>query len=359
MDRLEQFLSGTPPLLHGAVVIALAIIVLGVMNRVLLRGGNAGEGRRFRHQLVMLAATLVALLVIILLLPLDTQTRGQLLGLFGILVSAAIALSSSTLLGNAMAGIMLKTVRNFRSGDFVRVGDHFGRVSERGLFHTEIQTPDRDLTTLPNLYLATTPVRVLRSSGTVVSATCSLGYDVHHAQAEELLLEATREAGLTEGFVQVLELGDFSVTYKVAGLLKDVKSVLGTRSRLRTAMLDALHEGGVEIVSPSFRNVRNYDESRNFIPQRPHLAAVPAQDAAPVDVIFDKAEEAASLATLEKRREKIAQELKEVRQAVRDAVSEQAADRSRRRAELLEARLEHIEQALAARREPDDEDDDG
>jgi len=173
----------------------------------------------------MFSASLVVVLLVILALPLGHETRGQLLSLFGIVVSATIALGSSTLLGNAMAGIMLKVVRNFRSGDFVSVGESFGRVSERGLFHTEIQTPDRDLVTLPNLYLATTPVRVVRSSGTIVSATCSLGYDVNHTRVEELLRDAADTAGLTEPFVQVLDLGDFSVTYKVAGLLKEVKSL--------------------------------------------------------------------------------------------------------------------------------------
>ncbi|MGB8329288.1 MAG: hypothetical protein WCE62_04110 [Polyangiales bacterium] len=40
-------------------------------------------------------------------LPIGDAPRGQLLSLLGLLVTAAIALSSTTLLGNAMAGIML------------------------------------------------------------------------------------------------------------------------------------------------------------------------------------------------------------------------------------------------------------
>ena len=66
----------------------------------------------------------------------------------------------------------LRAVRNFRMGDFIRVAEHFGRVSERGLFHTEIQTENRDLTTLPNLFLVTHPVTTIRTSGTIVSTNC-------------------------------------------------------------------------------------------------------------------------------------------------------------------------------------------
>ncbi len=77
-----------------------------------------------------------------------------------------------------MAGLMLQAVRHIRPGVFLRVGDHFGRVSEQGILHTEIQAEERNLTTLPNLYLVSNPVTVVRSSGTIISASESLAYDI-------------------------------------------------------------------------------------------------------------------------------------------------------------------------------------
>ncbi|MBL4782433.1 MAG: hypothetical protein JKX92_09345 [Porticoccaceae bacterium] len=67
-----------------------------------------------------------------------------------------------------------------------------------GLFHTEIQSQERDLITLPNLYLATKPLTVVRSSGTFPSCEVSIGYDVTWHKAEPLLKLATQEAGLDE-----------------------------------------------------------------------------------------------------------------------------------------------------------------
>ena len=64
------------------------------------------------------------------------------------------------IVGLAKASELLMT------GDFISAGDQFGRVTERGLFHTEIQTETRDLTTVPNLFLVTHPVTTVRSSGT-------------------------------------------------------------------------------------------------------------------------------------------------------------------------------------------------
>ena len=167
MDQVLDLLREFKSLIGSGVLIAGVIVLLVILNRVLQRNATEMSGRRFRNQLIMSGALFAGLIIIILGLPISSTKQGQLLTLIGIIISAGIALSSSTILGNAMAGIMLKTVRNFRSGDFVEIGDHFGRVTERGLFHTEIQTAERDLVTLPNMHLATTPVKVIRSSGTI------------------------------------------------------------------------------------------------------------------------------------------------------------------------------------------------
>lgn len=92
------------------------------------------------------------MVLVIIALPVASELRGQLLSLFGLAITALLTLSGTTFVSNAMAGLMLRSLANFRAGDFLRVEGHFGRVTERGLLHTEIQTEDRDLVTLPNLY---------------------------------------------------------------------------------------------------------------------------------------------------------------------------------------------------------------
>jgi small-conductance mechanosensitive channel len=187
MDGVLKFLPSVGTI--AAVVVGLVIV------RRLLNWSEAKlSGHRFRNQMIMILLTAAGTLIVILVVPMGDIMRGQVLSLIGILLSAAIALSSTTVLGNAMAGVMMRAVGNFRMGDFVRVGEHVGRVSERGLFHTEIQTEDRELTTLPNLYRVTHPVTTIRTSGTIVSTLVSLGYDVPRTRIEDLLLVAARNA---------------------------------------------------------------------------------------------------------------------------------------------------------------------
>ncbi len=272
--------------------------------------------------------------------------------------TAIIALSSTTFVSNAMAGLMLRSLGNFHAGDFVLVGEHFGRVTERGLLHTEIQTEDRDLVTVPNLFLITQPVRVVRGSGTIVSCELSLGYDVPRERLTALLQEAARSAELEEPFVLVTDLGDFAVTYRVAGFLADVRRLVTARSALRAAVLDTLHGAGVEIVSPTFMNQRQLEPGRRLLPRdvaEPPPSAehgvtaqeAPADDGDVEAIIFDKAETAQRLVELRRSRERLAAELEALRAGDGGA---DALDERQSRLELAwrERQLEALDATLAA-----------
>ena len=277
------------------IVASVTAIVLPLYFRFVIRPKGVDiSNSRWTRQLSFAGLILCFVVAIFLALPVSDSMKGQLFNLLGIALTATIALSSTTFVGNAMAGFMLRAIDAIRPGDFLKVGEHVGRVSEQGILHTEIQTEDRDLTTLPNLYLVTSAVTVVRSSGTIISATVSLGYDISRTKVEILLLEAGERAGLKEPFVQVLELGDFSVNYRIAGFLEEVKYLISFRSKLRGHMLDVLHENQVEIVSPNFMNQRVYPVDKSFIP-RPSKSKVEVETKAPEDLIFDKADEAQSV----------------------------------------------------------------
>lgn len=312
--------------------IATVVAVLAAVNWFLKRRWQDNPDAQFRFQLIMLSLTFAGLLTVIVALPINDTLRGQLLSLIGILLSAAIALSSTTFIGNIMAGIMLKVVRNARPGDFITVADLTGRITEMDLLHTEIQTEFRDLVTVPNLYMVTQPLQVVRASGTIITTEVSLGYDVPNQQVSELLCKAAEQSGLKDGFAQVRELGDFSVTYRVAGLLEDVTSLISARSNLRKAVLDTLHGAGIEIVSPNFMNTRPLGEHRRIIPA-PAPQAAPTIEAKPEDIAFDKAEEAASVEEIRKQIERVDVELAELD---KDAPADARADLEARKTALVE-----------------------
>lgn len=334
----------TLPAHYAPLLLALALVASGLwLMRRLLLGKRRGAEENLPRQLTMFGLTLVGLVIIVVSAPLPSNLRGDILSLLGLVFTAVIALSSTTFVANAMGGLMLRIVRSFRPGDFIRIGEDFGRVTERGLFHTEIQTEDRDLLTLPNLYVVTNPVKVVRSSGTVVSVSLSLGYDVPRKRIEEQLIRAAEAAGLADAFVHIKELGDFSVTYMVAGFLAETERLLTTRSQLRAQALDALHGAGIEIVSPAFMNQRQLDPLAKVIPARDLPASGDeAGEAEPTaeKVVFDKAVQASDLEALRDELADIDKRLAERPSAAEKGQLE--ADR-----ESLEARISRATEDLA------------
>lgn len=294
MEQTREFFTGAHGVLALAVTMTLVIAVLFVVNRFFK---DYWEARKFQFQLTMLVLTIIGGVVIIIALPFSDTLRGQLLTLFGVLFSAAIAFSSTTFIGNILAGLMLKVIKNIKLGDFITVSDVTGRATEMSLLHVEVQTEQSDLVTIPNILMVTQPVKVVRSTGTIVSVDVSLGYDIARSKISELLCLAVEDAGLTDGFVQIRELGDFSVTYRAAGRISDTTSLLSVKSSLFGYVLDRLHGAKIEIVSPNFMNTRTVQDI-DIIPKTQRHSPKESSDGSVEKIIFEKAEKASAITNI-------------------------------------------------------------
>lgn len=327
--------------------VTCTVLALLLANYVLNRERFKVSGRaRFVRQISSTVIGLLGVLAVLATIPAGPEMRLELLKVYGLVVSAVIALSSTTFVGNMLGGFMMRSIGHIRPGDFVEVEGHFGRVSEQGLFSTEIQTPDRDLTTLPNLFLVSHPTTVVRKSGTIVAATVSLGYDIPRDKVENLLTEAARRADLEEPFVWVTELGNFSVTYRIAGFLSEVKELLSARSRLRTFMLDVLNESEIEIVSPTFMNQRVLEDGKTFIAKPSRKRAEPATDK-PERVVFDKAEQAEALERLRAEYRQLEEQIEAENEKLKQAdEGDGLRDRIRQRIEALNGRRDTVAKRL-------------
>jgi len=338
---LEVFLHD---LIRPGVTLAVVAAVIAGATWGLRRASRGHGERALVRQAILVLLYTIGFVALVVSFPMSDTMRGQIISVAGIILSGSLALSATTFLGNAIAGFMLRSIKSFRLGDFIEVGGHIGRVSARGLFHVEIQSEDRNLTTLPNLFVVTHPTKVTPASGALASAEVSLGYDVPRAEIEAALLEAAASVGLADAFVLVVSLGDFSVVYRVSGLLGESARLVSTRSALRAAMMDALHHRGVEIVSPGFMNQRQVGE-QVFIPTVTSSPVVADTTTPPPEqVIFDKADRAAAVGEIEARlaaREAELDHLEGAESPDADAIAAAKADVTR-----LEERLTKAEAAL-------------
>ncbi|PLX20085.1 MAG: hypothetical protein C0599_09770, partial [Salinivirgaceae bacterium] len=185
------------------------------------------------------------------------------------------------------------------------------------IFHTEIQLEDSNFITIPNLYIANNPVKLTRVTNTVISTSVSLGYDIPRSKIEEALRDAAISVGLTNPYIYITSLGDFSVVYRIHGFLEDSSKFFSTSSLLNAKVMDNLHENKIEIVSPTFMNQRRADDSI-FIPKPTRVKQAEESEKSPEELIFDEAIEAAemekkryNLQKLEARKDELQKSLKE------------------------------------------------
>lgn len=346
MEILKKLFSEwNSALLTAAVFYVLYILVRKLLDRQIK--GHSDKG--LIRSIVLFLIVFIGIISVILALPMGAEQKSSITSLMGIVLSAVLGLSSTTFIGNALAGISLRLRRSFKPGDFITVNDIFGRVTEQGLFHTEIQTINRDLTTLPNMTLATNSVRVTRSSGTFISVDCSLGYDVNRLKIEEALLNAARNCDLIEPFVHIISLGDFSIVYRIHGLLQDVKSIVSARSRLTASVIDALHAAGIEIVSPNFMNQKQVGDTV-FIPKKYRTKDKEVlEENTPENLIFDKAEEAEGI---EKRKEMLAEvedKIKKEKEKIKEVKDDTTKKKLEEKLKSTEKLKEKIEEKIVSK----------
>ena len=333
----------------ASIISFVITLLLLLLLSYLFRKNKFFSKDRIIQQLVILIVTAIGLGVLILTLPLSNEDKNIILTLTGIVIGATITFSSTTFVSNAMAGIMLRMINPFRRGDFIKINDTFGRVTEINFLHTQIQSVDRDLIMIPNHKLVSDPLKTIRSSGTIIATSVSLGYDISRKSIEKNLLLAAEKTGLENPFVHVTNLGDFSVTYKVGGLLRDVESIITKRSDFKKNVMDSLHGADIEIVSPTFMNQRIFDQDYVCIPPEEKEEVQAQQDETvpkTEDIIFDKAIEARNLDAIYTNWEHFPERRKSIEEKLKELTDENAIGRVKLELASLAQQEEELKPSL-------------
>lgn len=208
-----------------------------------------------------------------------------------VLIGLMLSIGSSNLVGHAGSGLILTYSRVYRRGEYVRIADHEGTVTDLGVFATRLRTGLGEEVTLSNsLVLGAVTKnysRAVKGPGFVVDTTVTIGYDTPWRQVHTMLVEAAaRTPGvLTDPAPQVFQtaLSDFYPEYRL------VCQAIPSEPRPRAVVLSLLHahiqdvfnEQGVQIMSPHYLG----DPAQpKLVPPAPWPAApVPVNPGRPAD----------------------------------------------------------------------------
>jgi len=343
MNQLTNIFSSV---LYPLIVIIIIVLLLIANRWIFNQIKKSKDSLIVTRQTISMFIILAGLLTFILNLPIEKELKGQLLSFLGIIISAAIALSSTTVLGNLMAGLMNNSMKRYRMGDLINIGDLTGRVTRKNIFHTEIQLEDSNFVTIPNLYIASYPVKLTRKSNTVISITVSLGYDVPQSKVEKSLKDAALDTGLTDPYVYIINLGDFSVSYKIHGFLEDANKFFSTTSLLHSKVMEHLHKNNIEIVSPSFMNQRRVDET-TFIPKViVQKEETEQEEKSPEELIFDKATEAEAIEKKKEFIKEITEKIEQNNEKLKEAKDKTEEEELKKNIDRLKNTKKRIEEHI-------------
>jgi small-conductance mechanosensitive channel len=179
-----------------------------------------------------------------------------------VLIGLMVSVGGSSLFSQAASGMVLLYSRTLRVGEYVRIGEHEGTVTETGAFTTRIRTGLGEELTLPNALVLGTVTknysRVVQGSGFVVDTVVTIGYDTPWRQVEAMLIEAASHTlGVrTDPAPRVFQtaLTDFYPEYRLVCLAGPSQPIQRAEvlSALHANIQDVFNKYGVQIMSPHY-----------------------------------------------------------------------------------------------------------
>jgi small-conductance mechanosensitive channel len=264
---LTGIASALPGLVVALVIFWLARVVVRAVNGFFSAvqmgrlGGDwldrdtAGPTRRLSIMVIWVFAVVIAY-------PYLPGAETEAFRGISVLLGLMVSLGASSIVAQAASGLILMYTRAFRTGEYVRIGEHEGTIAELGTFTTRLRTGLGEEVILPNAFVIAAATRnysrTVKGAGFILDTTVTIGYATPWRQVEAMLLEASqRTAGILQDplpRVFQIALSDFYVEYRL------VTQAVPTEPRPRAEVLSVLHqhiqdvffENGVQIMAPHY-----------------------------------------------------------------------------------------------------------
>lgn len=294
-DYLVQLLVGFGRGALGAMPGLFAVVVIFLLTRIVSRVVGAFFSRVESGELELswlepetakatrrLVAAMIWIFAITVAYPYIPGSGTDAFKGVSVFVGLMISLGSAGLINQLMSGLVVVYSRACKPGEYVRVGEIEGVVSQVGVLSTKIITRKREEITVPNAVLTgssmTNYSRLAGEQGAIVGTTVTIGYDAPWRQVHAMLLMAAeRTTGIRaepKPFVLQRSLSDFYVEYELRFHLDRPETRIIVLSELHAHIQDAFNEFGVQIMSPHFEG---QPEGRVLVP-RSQWHAMPAKE---------------------------------------------------------------------------------
>ncbi len=195
----------------------------------------------------------LACLAVLKLIGVDLSHLAIFSGAFGV----AVGFGSQKIISNFVSGIILLIEKSVKPGDFIKVGESFGQVTQLNTRYTTVQSVGNEEHLIPNEELITSEVLSYSHSNNKFNVRAEVGvaYDSDLRQVirlcKEVMKKNPRVCPDSEPSCLLVDFGDSSINLKLVFTITDPENgVLGVRSEVLLAIWDAFQEHGISIPFP-------------------------------------------------------------------------------------------------------------
>lgn len=146
----EKAILYVPKLLLGGLILWIGMKLINklvsFLEKILKKAGFDDTIRPFLVSMLNFVFKGALLLVVASILGVDLSSLVALLAAVGFAIGMALQGS----LGNFASGILILTLKPYKSGDWIQVEEKFGKVDEIGIFSTTMTSPGNKTLIIPN-----------------------------------------------------------------------------------------------------------------------------------------------------------------------------------------------------------------
>jgi small-conductance mechanosensitive channel len=259
------FVAATPNLFTVLVIYLLTNLFVRVVT-AFFRSAESGifqsvwlqpETARATRRMVVVLVWIFALVVAYPYIPGSSSEAFKGISVF---LGLMLSLGSAGMVGQVVGGLVVVYSRAFRTGEYVKIGEHEGFIREIGVLSTKMSTFKQEEITIPNAVLVSATTvnysRHAEGGSAVMSTTITIGYDTPWRQVHGLLLLAAERTPdiMQNPLPRVMQraLSDFYVEYQLLFRIPKPEQRNLILSELHGQIQDAFNEYGVQIMSPHF-----------------------------------------------------------------------------------------------------------
>lgn len=271
LDIVRGLIRYLPNLFYILVIVAVTRVALRLVSFIFEqahRGTISLEPwvhRDVARPTSQILRAIIIVLALFFVAPLVPGTGSTAAKGISVILGLMVSFGSTSTVGNLIAGIVLTYMRPFQLGDRVKLADTVGDVMEKTFLYTKILTIKNEEVMVPSLQALGGSLVNYSAQGKqgklILHTTVTIGFDAPWRQVHDLLLRAAdRTSRLLKDpkpFILQTALDDFYVAYQLnvyTGRPNEMANIYG---ELHQNIQDSFNEGGIEICSPHYYQLRD------------------------------------------------------------------------------------------------------